>query len=92
MMTFEKMIAAIEALDNDAFYDVVDKEINVTLNDFAGFDEDYCEIMRDYDNEQAVENFLKMLANECISFKDNFYKDYKFNGFTVSLGYASFDI
>ena len=92
MMTFEMMIAAIEALGNDAFYDVVDEEINITLNDFAGFDEDYCEIMRDYDNEQAVENFLKMLANECISFKDNFYKDYKFNGFTVNLGYASFDI
>ena len=92
MMTFEMMIAAIEALGNDAFYDVVGEEINVTLNDFAGFDEDYCEIMRDYDNEQAVENFLKMLANECISFKDNFYKDYKFDGVTVSLGYASFDI
>ena len=92
MMTFEMMIAAIEALGNDAFYDVVDKVINVTLNDFAGFDEDYCEIMRDYDNKQAVEDFLKMLANECISFKDKFYKDYKFDGFTVNLGYASFDI
>ena len=92
MMTFEMMIAAIEALGNDAYYDVVDDVINVTLNDFAGFDEDYCEIMRDYDNEQAVENFLKMLAKECISFKDKFYKDYKFDGFIVSLGYASFDI
>ena len=92
MMTFEMMIATIEALGNDAFYYVVDGVIKVTLNDFAGFDEDYCEIMRDYDNEQAVGNFLKMLANECISFKDNFYKDYKFAGFIVSLGYASFDI
>ena len=92
MMTFEMMIAAIEALGNDAFYDVVGEEINITLNDFAGFDEDYCEIMRDYDNEQAVENFLKKHNNESISFKDNFYKDYKFDGFTVSLGYASFDI
>ena len=92
MMTFEKMIAAIEALGDDALYDVVDRTINVTLRDFDGFDDDWCEIMRDYDNEQAVENFLKMLANECISFKDNFYKDYKFDGFTVSLGYASFDI
>ena len=92
MMTFEKMIAAIEALGNDAFYDVVDEVINVTLNDFAGFDEDYCEIMRDYDNEQAVENFLQMLDDECLSSSDDFYKDYEFDGFTVSLGYESFDI
>lgn len=92
MMTFEKMIAAIEALGNDAFYDIVDRTINVTLHDFEGFDDEWCEIMRGYDNEQAVENFLKMLANECISFKDNFYKDYEFGDFTVSLGYESFDI
>ena len=92
MMTFEKMIAAIEALGDDASYDVVDRTINVTLCDFDGFDDDWCEVMRNYDNEQAVEDFLKMLADECLSFNDDFYKDYEFGDFTVSLGYESFDI
>lgn len=92
MMTFEKMIAAIEALGDDALYDVVDRRIDVTLRDFDGFDDDWCEVMRDYDDEQAVENFLQMLDDECLSSSDDFYKDYEFDGFTVSLGYESFDI
>ena len=92
MMTFEMMITAIEALGDDALYDVVDRRIDVTLRDFDGFDDDYCEAMRDYDDEQAVESFLQMLADECLSFSDDFYKDYEFDGFTVSLGYESFDI
>lgn len=92
MMTFEMMVAAIEALADDALYDVIDGEIHVTLYDFEGFDDDWCEIMRDYDDEQAVEAFLQMLADECLSSDGDFYEYYEFDGFTVKLGYASFDI
>lgn len=92
MMTFEMIMAAIEGLGDDVIYGVIDREIHVTLCDFEGFDDDWCEIMRDYDDEQAVEDFLQMLADECLSSDGDFYEYYEFDGFTVKLGYESFDI
>ena len=92
-MTREMMIAAIENLGADAsMYDFENGTINVTLEDFEGFDDNWSEIDREYDNEEAVNAFLEMLEAECSSKEDDFYTIYHFEGFDVQLGYASFDI
>lgn len=94
MMTLEKMMAMVEALGDDAsmWYDEEEKVLDVTLRDFEGFDDDWSEIMRDYDHPEAVEAFLEMLETECSSQEGDFYFDYHFDGFTVELGYSSYDI
>lgn len=91
-MTFEKMIATIKALGADASYRVSGRKIRVDLHDFEGFDEDWDEIMRDYDDPEAVSAFEEMLENECIYQSGDFYTTYCFEGFSVVLGYTSFDI
>lgn len=92
-MTFDEMINAIKALGDDASYDIKDDVvIAVTLQDFVGFDEHWNEIMRDYDDEDAVDAFVKMLENKCDFAEGDFYRDYQFDGFAVELGYASYDI
>ena len=92
-MTREMMLAAIEALGNDAsLWDEEDYCLDVTIEDFAGFDEDWCEVEREYDNEEAVDAFLEMLDTQCVSREGDFYVPYHFNGFDVQIGFASFDI
>lgn len=92
-MTREMMVAAIEALGADAsMWERSDGMIDVTLEDFEGFDEDWSEIDREYDDEEAVDAFLEMLEAECSSQEGDFYVVYHFEDFDVQLGYASFDI
>lgn len=93
MMTREMMLTAIEALGADAsLWDEEDYCLDVTLEDFEGFDADWSEVDREYDDEEAVEAFLEMLEAECSSREGDFYVVYHFEGFDVRLGYASFDI
>lgn len=93
MMTREMMVAAIEALGADAsLWERSDGMLDVTLEDFEGFDEDWSEIDREYDDPEAVERFEEMLEAECLSHEGNFYVTYHFEGFDVQLGFASFDI
>lgn len=95
-MTKEMMMAQIEALGHDAFVDEYEEDgemvISVTLRDFEGFDDDWSEIMRDYDHPEQVEAFEEMLEEECIEEFGDLYGYYVFDGFTVELGYSSFDI
>lgn len=93
MMTREMMISAIEALGADAsLWDEEDYCLDVTIENFDGFDEDWSEADREYDNEEAVDTFIEMLDRECLSREGDFYVTYHFEGFDVRLGYASFDI
>lgn len=92
MMSREMMVAAVEALGADAWMDDDGDCIDVTLYDFEGFDTDWSEIMRPYDDPEAVRAFEQMLDAECLSREGDFYVVYHFDGFSVCLGYASFDI
>lgn len=94
MKNFEEIMAELEKLGDDVtvYADEEKEMIDVTFEDFEGFDDDWCEIEREYDNPEAVENFLEMLEAECISKEDDFYKKYFFDGFYVEIGYSSYDI
>lgn len=92
MMTREMMVAAVEALGADASLWETKDTLDVTLEDFEGFDDDWSEVDREYDDEEAVDAFLEMLERECVSQEGDFYVVYHFEGFDVQVGYASFDI
>lgn len=85
------VIEKLVALGADVSYKVSDDEIDVVVKDFDGFDDDYCEIYRDYD-EDAVESFEEWLEEHCVSCQLDFYQVYKFDGFSVSVGYESYDV
>ena len=92
-MTRDEMITKIEALGDDAsWYTKPDGTLSVTIEDFEGFDDDWSEVERDFDDAQAVEDFTDMLEEEALSQEGDFYTLYHFEGFDVELGYASFDI
>lgn len=66
--------------------------ISVYFNDFDGFDEDWSEIDREYDDPSKVEKMLNFLEENCSSKEDDFYTRYYFDGFYVKVGYSSYDI
>ena len=92
-MTKEQIIEIMDSLGEDVTYLEHKGVLYVTLEDFAGFDEDWNEVDRDYDNPEAVDDFLTMLEEASRSYdNDGYYEIYSFDGFGVRLGCASFDI
>ena len=91
-MTREKMMNMIKDLKNDATYFEYKGIIHVDLDDFEGFDENWDEQFREYDDADAVENFLDTLEKEALEIDEDYYTTYKFDGFAVKLGYTSYDI
>ena len=92
----EIIIAMLEKMVEDVDYYVREidgekPELIITVDDFEGFDEDWSEIMRDYD-EEAVDGLIEWLEEHCISEDGDFYSYYHFEEFDVELGYSSFDI
>ena len=96
MMSLEEVVAMVEALGCDAYYDVYEDEdgveVSVGLCDFDGFDEDYHEVMRLFDDAEAVDHFEEMLEQECVSYEIDYVSYYHFEGFDVSVRYDSSDI
>ena len=79
-------------LNEEVIVDDYDKEIEVEVNDWEGFDENWEEIMRDYD-EEAVEAVYNIFKNACKAYKnDGLYEYFIFEGFQICWGYASYNI
>ena len=91
MMTYEDVMALLETLGDDVSISDYGDVIRVTVEDFEGFDDNWSEVMRDYD-EDAVDEVLEALEAHCAEVVDDFYTDYHFDGFSVRVGYASYDI
>lgn len=62
-----------------------------TIEDFDGFDEDWNEVMVDYD-ENAVTRMERLLAEGAEKVERDFYDCYYFEDCKVIVGYASYDI
>jgi hypothetical protein len=90
-MSLEMVLELLTGLGEDVSVDVEDDFIEVVVEDFEGFDEDYEEILRPYD-EEALDEVLKQLKAAALSFEDDMYLSYRFDGFEVQVGYASFEI
>lgn len=93
MMTREMVIAQVDALGEDASYYVdLEGDLHVTFEDFEGFDDDWDEIEREYDDEEAVDAFVERLEAEASEVSGDYYRYYQMDGFTVVTGCASMDI
>ena len=90
MMTYEQVLAQISQVEDVSVYEHGDV-IDVTVEDFGGFDEHWSEILLDYD-EEAVDALCEWLEEHALSVDGDFYQYYQFDGFVVCLGYGSFDI
>lgn len=88
----EMLLEMLETMGEDVDYVVLnDATVNITVNDFEGFDENWNEIEREY-NAETVETLINWLDTHCVSTKNDFYSYYEFEEFSVVLGYASYDI
>lgn len=94
-MTIREMMTALEACGDLIVWERATDEgtvYNVTMEDFEGFDDSWKEIMRDYEREDLVDEFLEALDEQALRMEGDFYYDYYFDGFRIHLGYASYDI
>lgn len=91
-MTIETIIAQLDRISEDSWYDVNDNYIELTIDDFEGFDEHWSEVDREFVNEGAVEEVLKWLAENADFVDDFLYCRYHFGEIIVEVGYTSYDI
>ena len=92
---FEMIMARLMASD-DAYIDYTRNtdrgaEFHITLNDFEGFDEDWNEVEREYADPEMVDA-LEELLEQADEVEGDYYRAYRFEGFSVVVGYASYDI
>lgn len=92
MMTYEMVMELLATAGADLDVLALDGEISVTVQDFAGFDDSWCEVDRELDDEDLVDSVQEQLEAMAVSVDGDFYRYYEFDGFTVVWGYASFDI
>ena len=91
-MTIEIITAQLDRISADASYDVTDTHIDLTIEDFAGFDDDWSEVDREFVDADAVEEVLEWLEENADCVDGDFYCYYHFGDIVVEVGYTSFDI
>ena len=90
-MTKNEVMNLINTLNDDVIVFEHGDTIRVTVCDFEGFDADWNEVMREY-NEGKVNEVIDALVDNANEVVSNLYTYISFDGFTVILGYESFDI
>jgi hypothetical protein len=91
-MTYQEVLERVSMVEDVSVYEFSSgARIDLTVEDFDGFDEDWCEVFRDYD-EEAVAELVEWLEEHAVEVEDDFYTVYHFEGFEVHLGYGSYDI
>ena len=92
-MTMEMMKKQLMTLCEDiSFWEYTNEnKLDVTVEDFEGFDENWHETFADID-EDAVDKMIEWLEENCDSWEGDFYYYYTFGDLVVCLGWASYDI
>ena len=90
----EKLLEMLEKSKNlgDVDYYTCENELNIDFNDFDGFEEEWDEIERKYNNENLVNQILNYIETNAILIKDSLYQTYQLNDKIIVIGYTSFDI
>jgi hypothetical protein len=88
----EKMIAELTACEDGWISDREDGEYAITFDDFGGFDEHWCEMDREYVKPELVDSIIDWLDKNALSIEDDYYMVYHFDGYSVQVGYTSYDI
>lgn len=90
-MTIENITAQLDRISADSWYEVTNNHINLTIDDFEGF-ENWSEVDREFVDADAVEEVLGWLEENADRVDENFYRHYYFDNIVVKVGYTSFDI
>lgn len=96
MMTVIEMLTAMQAV-GDAEYRVRETAqgvmlYDVTMCDFEGFDDEWCEVEREYTDEDMVDAFFEALEEQAVRTEGDYYTTYYFDGYAVRVGFESYDI
>lgn len=91
-MTIETITAQLTRISADSYFSVFGSTIDLTIEDFIGFDEDWEEIFRDYEDEETLNEVLGWLAETADFVDGDLYRHYHFGEIVVEVGYSSFDI
>jgi hypothetical protein len=89
-MTKVEVMAMLATVKDIEVYEYEDGDIDVTIQDFEGFDDDWSEIIVDVD--ASVDAMEEWLSVHCVSRCHDYYSEYEFDGFTVQVGCSSMDI
>ena len=73
-------------------FDVKNTSIDILLNDFGGFDENYLEVGREYTDSKLVHTLIKAIKEMADSEDGDYYVYYHFAQWTVCISYASEDV
>ena len=94
MMTIEMITAVLGTASADCDYCVYedDNTISFTIDDFGGFDEDWCELYRDYTDPAAVERVFEWLKKNADRVENGYYVEFHFGDIVVEVGYTSGNI
>ena len=84
------VLTRLETSDDCTFYEA-DRHFDVTLCDFDGFDDDWSEVMRDYADQEMVDDLFELL-DRADRTEGDFYVTYYFEDCSLTLGYESYDI
>lgn len=91
-MTIEMITAKFDTIAADAEYSVDGNMIDLTINNFEGFDEDWNEVYRELENEEAVDAVLEWLDDNADHQEGDLYHYYYFGDISVCVGWTSYDI
>lgn len=91
-MTIETITTQLDRIAEDSWYRVKDNHIDLTINDFEGFDENWSEIDREFVDEETVDEVLEWLEENADCVEGDLYCYYRFGEIVVQVGYTSFDI
>lgn len=91
-MTMEMVMELLATAGDDLIVMDWDDSIDVEVNDFEGFDDDWAEIIRDVENGELVDEIYETLKREALSVDEDFYVEFQFEDFSLSWGYASYNI
>lgn len=91
-MTIETITAQLNRISADSYYTVKDNRIDLTIDDFEGFDDDWCEVDREFVDADAVEEVLGWLEENADCVDNDFYRRYHFGNIVVEVDYTSYDI
>lgn len=85
---FFELIKALEKV-NDIFVRTKRNKINITINDFAGFDDNWRELDREFVEPKMMDELNKFLYEVC---EGDFYIYGEAFGYEICVGYTSMDI
>ena len=90
---FEMLVMVLDRLSDsgDCLFFVDGTEFDVTMCDFEGFDDEWEEVMRDYEDQEMVDAFFELL-DRADRVEGDYYRTYYFEDCSLELGYASYDI